>query len=70
MTPDMAARITATIVVCSATPPLNPPAKIDMASKRSRAMPDRSRIEAMSTKNGTATSGYFSSRSSALTETR
>ena len=57
MMPDIAAMITATAMVCTATPPRRLPAKIDIASNRSSAMPAFSRIEAISTNSGTATSG-------------
>ena len=70
ITPDIAARITATTTVCTATPPRRFPAKIDMASNKSSAMPAFSKIEAISTNSGTAISGYFSSKPKALIDTR
>ena len=55
MMPDMAARITATIRVWMATPPRRRPPTSFIASNRSRAMPERSRIAAISTNIGTET---------------
>ena len=70
ITPDMAAKTTATAIVCMATPPLNFPAKIDIASNKSSAIPALSKIEAMRTNKGTATRGYFSKSPKAFVETR
>ena len=55
MMPLIAARITATKTVCTATPPRRRPPTSFMASNRSRAMPERSRIAAISTNIGTET---------------
>ena len=57
MMPVIAAITTATNVVCTATPPRSSPATIDIALKRSSATPARSRMLAMNTNSGTATSG-------------
>ena len=57
MMPVIAAMITATTVVCTATPPRRSPATIDIASNRSSATPERSRMLAMKTNSGTATRG-------------
>lgn len=55
MMPDMAARMTATKIVWTATPPRMRPPTRRIASNRSRAMPLRSRIAAISTNIGTDT---------------
>ena len=55
MIPDIAARMTATRIVWIAIPPLRRPPNRSIASNRSRAMPDRSRIAAISTNIGTET---------------
>ena len=57
MIPVIAAMTTATSVVWTATPPRRSPATIAMASNRSSATPARSRMLAMNTNSGTATSG-------------
>ena len=57
MMPDIAAMMTATTTVWTATPPRRLPAKIAMASNRSSAIPAFSSSDAISTNSGTATSG-------------
>ena len=59
MTPVMAARITETRVVCTATPPRTLPDMMAMALNRSSATPDLSRMLAIRTNSGTATRGYL-----------
>jgi len=55
--PVIAAITTETTVVCTATPPGSLLPISDIASNRSSATPERSRMFAMSTNSGTATSG-------------
>ena len=69
MIPDMAARTTATMQVCTATEPRKRPPMIAMESNRDLAMPERSSTLAMKTKNGTAISSYLCSTSPTLAET-
>ena len=57
-------------MVWIATPPRSFPAKIDIASNKSSATPDLSKIEAIKTNRGTAIKGYFSSKPKAFVETR
>ena len=61
MIPVIAASTSATAVVCTATPPRRFPPSTAIASNKSRAIPERSRMEPIRTNSGTATSGYFSS---------
>ena len=59
MIPDIAASTTATSSVCTPSPPRIRPANSRMASNRSRAIPERSRTEAISTNIGTETKTYW-----------